>query len=273
MGRTYRTATEIVVPDVAASEDYLEADSGVVAEACFPVLAGGLTVGVLNVESVRRCRTRPRDLRDCARALGGASSSSAGCRTESATQRLRRHVADLAALQDADAVADAPAERRARPVPLGSALLARTTGATARLRPSWRPARWRRSCATPSSSRRRMGPGRHLVLHRRRARAPPAATSPTLRAAGVETLVAVGLCVPRSCSGPDPRDPRAGRITADQVELLELLATHGAGCARTLSDRRAAQPRRDRPAHRPRPPRDLPSGAGRRGPRGTTSRC
>jgi putative methionine-R-sulfoxide reductase with GAF domain len=71
MGRTYRTAAEIVVPDVTQREDYLEASPGVVAEACFPVIAGGLTVGVLNVES--RAPLSERDLehmRECAAALG-----------------------------------------------------------------------------------------------------------------------------------------------------------------------------------------------------------
>src|SRR6476620_4347286 len=71
MGRAYRTATEVVVPDVSASEDYLEANPGVVAEACFPVQSGGLTVGVLNVES--RAPLQDSDLeqlRECAAALG-----------------------------------------------------------------------------------------------------------------------------------------------------------------------------------------------------------
>src|SRR4051812_15231504 len=51
MGHTYREATEMVVRDVSASEHYLEANPGVVAEACFPLYAGGVTVGVLNIES------------------------------------------------------------------------------------------------------------------------------------------------------------------------------------------------------------------------------
>src|SRR5262245_58227373 len=51
LGRTYRTATEVVVHDVAQSDDYLEANPGVVVEACLPVSAGGRTVGVLDVES------------------------------------------------------------------------------------------------------------------------------------------------------------------------------------------------------------------------------
>ena len=51
MGRVYREGTEMVVEDVSASEHYLAANPGVVAEACFPLRAGGLTVGVLNIES------------------------------------------------------------------------------------------------------------------------------------------------------------------------------------------------------------------------------
>src|SRR5512133_3476399 len=45
MGHAYRAGTEIVLQDIGASEHYLEANPGVVAEACFPLQAGGLTVG------------------------------------------------------------------------------------------------------------------------------------------------------------------------------------------------------------------------------------
>ena len=236
MGRAYRTATEVVVPDVTASEDYLEASPGVVAEACFPVLAGGLTFGVLNIES--RAPLHDSDLehlRECAAALGARIEQLGGLPSESATQRLLRHVADLGALQDADAVADGLLNAALDLVPLGSGLLARTTGRDGRLRPSCAAgpltsvlrdaelesiAEWVQdgiSCFTVGE------PG-----------APPAGNLTELRAAGVETLVAVGLFVQGELLGAlvlASAEPAV--IDTDDVERLEQLATHGAACLRT----------------------------------------
>ena len=96
MGRTYRAGTEIVVHDVSASEDYLEANPGVVAEACFPLRAGGLTVGVLNVESREplrdgdlelpaRVRPRPRRAHRASSAACPASRARSACCATSPT--------------------------------------------------------------------------------------------------------------------------------------------------------------------------------------------
>ena len=236
MGRAYRTATEVDVPDVSASEDYLEANPGVVAEACFPVQSGGLTVGVLNVES--RAPLQDSDLeqlRECAAALGARIGQLGGLPSESATQRLLRHVADLGALQDAHAVADGLLNAALDLVPLGSALLARTTGRDGRLRPSRAVgplaavlrdaelesiAAWVQdgiSCFTVGEPE-----------------APPAANLAGLRAAGVETLVAVGLFVQGELLGALVlASGEPALIDTDDVELLEQLATHGAACLRT----------------------------------------
>jgi diguanylate cyclase (GGDEF)-like protein len=235
MGRTYRTATEIIVPDVSGSEDYLEANPGVVAEACFPVLAWGLTVGVLNVESREPLRESDVEyLRECARALGERLDALGGLPTESATQRLLRHVAVMAALQDADAVAHALLNAALDLVPLGSALLARTTSggglrpscAAGPLAPVLRAAEleaigaWVQdgiSCFTVGSPE-----------------APPAANLAALRAAGVETMVAVGLFVQGELLGAlvlASGEPAV--VDTDDVELLEQLATQGAACLRT----------------------------------------
>jgi diguanylate cyclase (GGDEF)-like protein len=235
MGRTYRTATEIVVADVSVSADYLEANPGVVAEACFPLLAGGLTVGVLDVESREPLRESDLEaLRECAGALGERIEALGGLPTESPTQRLLRHVADLAAMQDADAVAEALLNAALDLVPLGSALLARATGggglrpsvAAGPLAPILRAAglesirAWVQdgnSCFTVGSPE-----------------APPAASLADLRAAGVETLVAVGLFVQGELLGALVlASPEPAVIDTDDVELLEQLATHGAACLRT----------------------------------------
>jgi diguanylate cyclase (GGDEF)-like protein len=235
MGRAYRTASEVVVRDVSASEDYLEADPSVVAEACFPIIAGGLTVGVLNVEAREPLRDPDLDhARECAAALGARIEALGGLPSESATQRMLRHVADMAALQDADAVAEALLDAALDLVPLGSALLVRVGGGRLRpasasgpLAPVLRAARlepiadWLRdgiSCFTVGAPS-----------------APPAANLAELRAAGVETMVAVGLLVQGEFLGAvvlASAEPVA--ITSRDVELLEQLATHGAACLRTV---------------------------------------
>ena len=234
MGRTFRTATEVVVPDVTASADYLEANPGVVAEACFPVLAGGVTAGVLNIESREPLRDSDLEhLRDCAAALGARIEDLGGLPSESDTQRLLRHVADMAALQDADAVADALLVAALDLVPLGSALLARTSAGG--LRPS--------CAAGPLAPILRAAPLEAIGAWVQDGiscftvgspDAPPAANLAELRAAGVETLVAVGLYVQGELLGALvlASNDLAG-IDTDDVELLEQLATHGAACLRT----------------------------------------
>jgi diguanylate cyclase (GGDEF)-like protein len=235
MGRTYRTAAEIVVPDVTQREDYLEASPGVVAEACFPVIAGGLTVGVLNVES--RAPLSERDLehmRECAAALGARIEALGGLPTESATQRLLRHVADMAALQDADAVAEALLAAALDLVPLGSALLARSTAggglrpscAAGPLAPVLRAARLESIAAWVKDGIACFTVGAP--------EADPAANLAELRAAGVETLVAVGLFVQGEMLGALVlASSELAAIDTDDAELLEQLATHGAACLRT----------------------------------------
>jgi diguanylate cyclase (GGDEF)-like protein len=235
MGRAYRTATEVVVHDVTASEDYLEADPSVVANACFPIIAGGLTVGVLDVEA--REPFRDRDLehaRECAAALGARIEALGGLPSESATQRMLRHVADMAALQDADAVSEVLLGAALDLVPLGSALLVRADGG--RLRPAsatgplaevLRAARlepiadWLRdgiSCFTVGAPD-----------------APPAANLVELRAAGVEAMVAVGLLVQGEFLGAVVlASAEPVKLNSRDVQLLEQLATHGAACLRTV---------------------------------------
>jgi diguanylate cyclase (GGDEF)-like protein len=235
MGRVYRTATEIVLRDVGASEDYLEADASVVAEACFPIIAGGVTVGVLNTEAREPLRDGDLDhARECAAALGARIEALGGLPSESATQRMLRHVADMAALQDAHAVADVLLDAALDIVPLDSALLVRAGGGRLRpvattgpLAPLLRAARlepiadWLQdgiSCFTVGAPD-----------------APPAANLAELRAAGVETMVAVGLLVQGEFVGAvvlASAEPVA--IASRDVQLLEQLATHGAACLRTV---------------------------------------
>jgi diguanylate cyclase (GGDEF)-like protein len=205
-----------------------------VAEACFPVLAGGLTVGVLNIGSREPLRDSDLEhLRECAAALGARIEGLGGLPSESATQRLLRHVADMAALQDADAVADALLVAALDLVPLGSALLARTSAGG--LRPS--------CAAGPLAPILRAAPLEAIGAWVQDGTscftvgspdAPPAANLAELRAAGVETLVAVGLSVQGELLGALVLvSSELAIIDTDDVELLEQLATHGAACLRT----------------------------------------
>jgi diguanylate cyclase (GGDEF)-like protein len=158
-----------------------------------------------------------------------------GLPSESATQRLLRHVAEIAALQDAAAVADALLHAALDLVPLGSALLARTTGAGGALRPAvaagplvgvLRAARLESIGAWVEDGISVFTVGEDD--------APPAANLADLRAAGVEALVAVGLFAHGELLGAlvlASDEPAA--IGTDDVELLEQLATHGAACLRT----------------------------------------
>jgi diguanylate cyclase (GGDEF)-like protein len=235
IGRTYTTATEHVVTDVAASDDYLEANPGVVVEACLPVTAGGRTVGVLNVESHDALHDGDLErLRECADLLGRRIEALGGLPDESTTQRLLGHVAELAALEDSDAIVDALLHAARDLVPLDSALLVRTTAtqglaaagavgplaAVLRAAPTEPFVEWVRdgtSCFTVGAPD-----------------APAAANLGDLRNGGVEALVGVGLFAHGELLGVlvlASGEPAA--VDTDDVEVLEQLATHAAACLRT----------------------------------------
>jgi diguanylate cyclase (GGDEF)-like protein len=236
IGRTYRTAIETVIENVADSDDYLEANPGVMAEACLPVIAGTRTVGVLNVESHEPLHDGDLEaLRECAALLGRRIDALGGLSTESTTQRLVGHMADMAALEDAGAIIEALLRAARDLVLLDSALLVRRTvtgglvaaGAAGPLTAVLRAARheplvdWVRdgtSCFTVGF-----------------AEAPAAANLADLREAGVEAMVGVGLLTHGELIGVlvlASGEPAA--VDTDDVELLEQLATHAAACLRTV---------------------------------------
>ena len=73
MSRALRTGKVVLVPDVAADPDYVTTDAGVLSEIVAPLVADGVTLGVLNVESRdRRLDRTDRDL------VGAAASRVAG---------------------------------------------------------------------------------------------------------------------------------------------------------------------------------------------------
>jgi diguanylate cyclase (GGDEF)-like protein len=235
IGRTYRTAAAVIVDDVARNEDYLEANPGVVVEACLPVSAGGRTVGVLDVESREALREGDVEwLRESADMLGRRIAALGGLPADSATQRLLGHLAQMAALEDADAIADTLLRAALDIVPLGSALLVRPTSdglapasATGPLTSVLRAARYEPlvalvkdgiSCFTVGSPD-----------------APAAAKLAELRAAGIEAMVAVGLFAQGELLGVLVlASAEPANVDTNDVELLEQLATHAAACLRTV---------------------------------------
>ena len=197
-------------------------------------IAGGLTVGRAQRRVARAAAATPTSS-TCASARARsarASSELGGLPAESATQRLLRHVADIAALQDADAVADGLLNAALDLVPLGSALLARTTGRDGRLRPSCAAgplAPVLRAAAARVDRRLGRSDGISCFTVGEPEPPPAAANLAELRAAGVETMVAVGLFVQGELLGAlvlASAEPAV--ISTDDVELLEQLATHGA---------------------------------------------
>ena len=106
------------------------------------------------------------------------------------------------------------------------------------------------------------------MLHRRRARGAAAANLAELRAAGVETLVAVGLFVQGELLGALVLASRRAGRHRHRRRRAARAARHPRRRvpAHRRADGLAARARRDRPAHRPRPPRDLPRGPGRIAP-------
>jgi diguanylate cyclase (GGDEF)-like protein len=108
VGRAFETGAEV---------------AGAATDACLPVKAGGRTIGVLSVESAG-----PLDLeqlRHCAAALGARIAALGGPPAPTATERLLRHIAAIAGLEDPDAIGEALVDAALDLVALESAVLLR----------------------------------------------------------------------------------------------------------------------------------------------------
>ncbi len=100
-GHTFATGDSVVLDDVRASSDYLEAIPGVVSECCVPIVARDRTVGSLNVESFAPLSPAVVDeAHYCAAALGARLSLIGTQSVVSPHQRLARHGASLSELLD-----------------------------------------------------------------------------------------------------------------------------------------------------------------------------
>jgi diguanylate cyclase (GGDEF)-like protein len=277
VGRAYRTGSEIVGPSgVAEASDATSAAasavgaSGVVgaggpvapggvaeasdatsaaASACLPILAAGRPAGVLEVRSHEPLTTDDLDrLRACAAALGRRVEGHPETPADECARRLLRHMVDMAALDDGHAIAGALLGAALDLVALQSAVLVRISSAGARpttaigpladvlrgVRPEPIVARVRggSSCATTASEQ-----------------APAPADLVELRAAGIESLAAVGLHAAGELTGVLVlASSEETTVDTDDVELLEQLAAHAASCLQAsermqaLRDRAASDP-------------------------------
>jgi diguanylate cyclase (GGDEF)-like protein len=249
VGRTFRTATETIARGAVAFADDAAVAPGVVAEACFPLLVDGQPVGVLDVAS--RTRLRGEDverLRGYAIALA-AQLGQLGVPAEPPARRLMRHATAIATLHDGDAIARAVLSAAVDIAPADSATLVRL-GAGGTLRPiaasgplaeALRAAPHEQLAAWLSGGGSCLAPG-----HAGAAVPEPLAA---LRAAGAHAIVAVGLVDQGELVGHlVAASTVPTTLTTGDVELLEHLGAHAAGCLRTadllrdLRDRAASDP-------------------------------
>jgi diguanylate cyclase (GGDEF)-like protein len=96
IGRTFASGAPALVPDVTASEHYLEISPGVQSEICVPLRSGGRVVGVISVESSSTLeRSDLERVEDCAQTLGARLDVLGGGLRETPAQRLVRHATRL----------------------------------------------------------------------------------------------------------------------------------------------------------------------------------
>jgi diguanylate cyclase (GGDEF)-like protein len=258
VGRAYRMGSEVVgaiaadgdgsdpVGSTAAGDERADVAGSRV---CLPILAAGRAVGVLDVGSTAPLTTDDlEDLRACATALGRRIETHPELPADDGARRLLRHMVDMAALEDGHAIAGALLGAALDLVALQSAVLVRITPAGARPTTAIGPLAdaLRAARHDPIVARVRAGSSCATTPA-------PDAPAPTdlteLRAAGIESLAAVGLHAGGELTGvlmlaSSDRIP----ASTDDVELLEQLAAHAASCLQaserlqSLRDRAASDP-------------------------------
>jgi diguanylate cyclase (GGDEF)-like protein len=232
VGRAYRTGSEVVGED-----------------ACLPILAAGRPVGVLEVASTQPLTQDDLEhLRACAASVGRRLETHPESTTDDGARRLLHHMVDMAALEDGHAIAGTLLGAALDLVALHSAVLVRTTPAGARPTTAIGPLADTLRAAHHEPIVARVRAGSSCVTT-----ATPDAPAPAdlaeLRAAGIESLAAVGLHAGGELAGvlvlaSGDRTP----VSTDDVELLEQLAAHAASCLhaserlQSLRDRAASDP-------------------------------
>lgn len=234
IGRTWRSGRESIVAEISASMDYLPAAPGIHGEICCPLYSGGACVGALNVEAQRPLT--PEDIeetRHCAHMLSERIEALGGPPRESVAQRLVRHAARLAALEDVAAIEreavaaaldlvdmDTAAILRATPEglstqvasgPLADVLLAASQET---LRTIASHVEAGTSCYTVGELGEKMALGMDALRH-----------------AGAESVSVLGI------GGAEQvlllADCRPLMVNTDEIELLEMLCSHVASCLRS----------------------------------------
>ncbi|MEA2324299.1 MAG: hypothetical protein QOD81_4149, partial [Solirubrobacteraceae bacterium] len=260
VGRTYAAGRETVVADLAASRTAgghhaqdLGTPDGAVAEVCVPLRCDDRVVGVLDVRFARPLRAGDLDtLRGCAAELGERIAELGGAPADTPAWRTLRRIARLSALDDAGAIArgvlaaaieltaldsGAVACRRADGS-LGVAALAGPLGAALGGLPAGALDAMAASLAEGATS---------FVAASANDDVRPEFAA--LRGAGAEAFVAVVMTARDEAvglallAGPTP-----ARLSADEAELLGLLAEQGGSClgtaelVRSLRRRAATDP-------------------------------
>jgi diguanylate cyclase (GGDEF)-like protein len=237
IGRTFRTGETTVVHDVTASEDYLEAVASVHAEVCVPLRVDGRVAGVLNAESP----TAPgepgvAEVERCARLLAARLGDLGGIASASPAQQLARTAVRLAALDDFEDIVRETVAAARRLSTLNSAMLAlpdghgglyphHAEGAFAVALGQLDAGDLRRMAGWvdtgTSSYTAGDSAGRGFEGHE------------VLREAGANALIVLPMAAAGERYGLLVLADRANlRITTEEAELLELLATQAAGSLR-----------------------------------------
>jgi diguanylate cyclase (GGDEF)-like protein len=237
IGRTYRTGETTLVEDVVDCEHYLPAVASVRAEVCVPLRLGGEVAGVLNAESPTTLGPAlVAEVERCAALLAERLDELGGLGTVSTAQQLARTAVRLATLEDPeDIVRETVAAARGL-AGFESAMLALADGhgglyvhhaegsfavALSQLDAAelGRIAEWV-DTGTSSYTAADTG-GRGFIGHE------------VLREAGANSLAVLPLTAASESYGLLLLADRSNhRITTEEAELLELLATQAAGSMR-----------------------------------------
>jgi diguanylate cyclase (GGDEF)-like protein len=101
IGRAFRTATEVVVQDVAAQPEFLPSLPSIAAQACIPLRVGGQVAGVVSAESPTPLDEGDlTELRRVTDLLGRRIAALGGIEPATSAQALSRTLAAIAALDD-----------------------------------------------------------------------------------------------------------------------------------------------------------------------------
>ena len=253
IGRTYRTGEMTLVEDIGDSDEYLAAVVSVRAEICVPVRCGGRVVGALNVESaVALDASAIAEVERCAPLLGGRLDEVGAIGPVSTAQRLARTAVHLGSLGEpgdilretlaaARALAGFESAMLALPGADGALAVEHAEGSFAGVLRELNALDLQRIAAwvatgTSSYTAGDTG-GRGFEGHE------------VLRAAGANALAVLPLVSAGEYFGLLTLvDSAAHRITTEEAELLELLASQAAGSLRMAA---AVQELRERAARDP----------------------